>query len=889
VARTSCKEGRSLHNAATRSWPLVGRGEELVLCDRMLADSGLGVVIAGAAGVGKTRLATEVLEAASREGCHVVRVAATEAARSIPFGAVAHLLPDALPSGAAQIDLLRVARAAVAASAAGRRIVVGVDDAHLLDAASATLVHQLAARREAALVVTVRTGEASPDAVTALWKDEGCAYVELQPLAEGELGTLLELALGPTDGPTVHALWGATRGIPLFVRELVRHGLERGLLTERHGIWHWRGPLVPGRRLRDLVEVRIGDLTAAQRELLAAVALGEPLGRSFFDGRAEEASNALIRRGVVEPVHEGRRLSLRAAHPLYAEAARASVPALRASSLRREIADAVQATGARRREDVLRLVVWRLDAGDAGDADLLLRAAQQAAMSFDPALAERLARAAVDAGAGPTALNLLGSSLTAVFRFAEAEELLAKAELESRTDGELAAAAVARARNLMAGLGRPDEALDIVAAADVRVQDPAARLELIAARGFVEFRLGRVGEAARTFRRLLVLPDADVRTRVHGAGQVAFAMALAGRPKEGLDVLGRWRKQAELPDEGLWSRPGAARPLGSYLTGRSLCLAIGGQLAEAEAAASTYYELAVVAGDPSEAGLAVTITGLIMCLEGRVRSGLRRLREASVLLDESDPTGARPWPFAFAAQAAAQAGDTAGARGALASAEIVGWRAPLQESSILLARSWVAAAEGALTNARRFAADAGVLAERLGQLGPAMMAWHDLARLGGAQPAAERLVHLAERTDGDLLPVFADHSLALLQGDGGALDAVAARFRDLGAMLYAAEASAAAAAAHAGAGRAASSRAAAARSSAARERCEGAVTPALAHAGTAELTRREREIAALAATGLSSSEIAGRLFLSVRTVDNHLSHIYRKLGVTGRAELADVL
>jgi DNA-binding CsgD family transcriptional regulator len=73
--------------------------------------------------------------------------------------------------------------------------------------------------------------------------------------------------------------------------------------------------------------------------------------------------------------------------------------------------------------------------------------------------------------------------------------------------------------------------------------------------------------------------------------------------------------------------------------------------------------------------------------------------------------------------------------------------------------------------------------------------------------------------------------------------------------------------------------------------CEGATTPALASAAAATqpLSEREREVALLAAGGLSSKEIAERLFLSARTVNNHLQHVYDKLGVRKRAELAQVL
>lgn len=53
-----------------------------------------------------------------------------------------------------------------------------------------------------------------------------------------------------------------------------------------------------------------------------------------------------------------------------------------------------------------------------------------------------------------------------------------------------------------------------------------------------------------------------------------------------------------------------------------------------------------------------------------------------------------------------------------------------------------------------------------------------------------------------------------------------------------------------------------------------------------ELSESERRIAALAADGRSNKEIAAALYLSVRTVETHLSHIYRKLGVRSRTELA---
>jgi DNA-binding NarL/FixJ family response regulator len=53
-----------------------------------------------------------------------------------------------------------------------------------------------------------------------------------------------------------------------------------------------------------------------------------------------------------------------------------------------------------------------------------------------------------------------------------------------------------------------------------------------------------------------------------------------------------------------------------------------------------------------------------------------------------------------------------------------------------------------------------------------------------------------------------------------------------------------------------------------------------------QLTSREREIAALVAAGLSNAANPGRLTLSERTVENHVSHILRKLGCSSRAGVA---
>jgi DNA-binding NarL/FixJ family response regulator len=68
-----------------------------------------------------------------------------------------------------------------------------------------------------------------------------------------------------------------------------------------------------------------------------------------------------------------------------------------------------------------------------------------------------------------------------------------------------------------------------------------------------------------------------------------------------------------------------------------------------------------------------------------------------------------------------------------------------------------------------------------------------------------------------------------------------------------------------------------------------AETRRVANGGNGELSPREREIAELVAEGRSNKQVAAALFLSDRTVEYHLSAVYRKLGVQSRTELAATL
>jgi hypothetical protein len=123
-------------------WPLVGREVELAELRRLLgADRGpSGVAVFGDAGVGKTRLVAEAVEACRAEGVAVEWVRATEAARAIPLGSFAHLLGPGDDVHHRE-DLLHLALARLREWAGTGRVLLAVDDAHLLDEASVALVH----------------------------------------------------------------------------------------------------------------------------------------------------------------------------------------------------------------------------------------------------------------------------------------------------------------------------------------------------------------------------------------------------------------------------------------------------------------------------------------------------------------------------------------------------------------------------------------------------------------------------------------------------------------------------------------------------------------------------------------------------------------------------
>jgi ATP/maltotriose-dependent transcriptional regulator MalT len=284
--------------------------------------------------------------------------------------------------------------------------------------------------------------------------------------------------------------------------------------------------------------------------------------------------------------------------------------------------------------------------------------------------------------------------------------------------------------------------------------------------------------------------------------------------------------------------------------------------------------------------LAALHTAVADLLRGRPVSAASRL-EAVAPVEEgfAGPT------FALIATCLALTGHTTDSRDALRRAETRDAQGEMFNQSADEARAWVLIAEGQPAEARTRLASATAAAVAAGQFGLALSLAHLLARIGGATEAAALAAAIPPTVPGRLPAARRQHIEALALGDAAGLEAMAGVFSEMGANLLAAEAATQAARAF----RREKEPRRAARLL--RQRaglvatCEGAQTPGLQVAPDelAPLSDRELEVAALAAGGLSSAEIASRLVLSTRTVDNHLQHVYQKLGVASRTELGDAI
>jgi DNA-binding NarL/FixJ family response regulator len=857
----------------------VARDDELLAIEQASA----GVVLVGEAGIGKSRLLVEAVEWVPAR--RTVRVAATDSLSAVPFGAFASALARDVEPGA-PFDAMTRTIQALAGDGPLDDVVIAVDDAHMLDDASAGLL-LLVAQSGARVLATVRSREPCPEAVTRIWKDEFATRIEIHPLDEPRVGELLQSALGaPVDARTRRRLYDATRGNLLFLRELVRHGVATGEVTEHGGVWSWNpsAAIAPG--VLDLVEDRLQHVTAAVSDVVEVLAVGEPLGRAVVELICSPSACAEAERdGVITSVVSGAREELRLVHPLYGQVVRARMTAGVRTTITGRVADALVAVGPRRRDDRLRIAVLQLEAGGHADPHRLGAAAREAGSRGDIGLAERLARAAAAADESAESLVLLGDVLYWAGRHDEIVERLGADLPPDATPEQVARAALALSSSLFFGLGRFEDA-DACLERGIQRAGPDYAPVLLGQRSQIYLFAGRGRESIEVGQAVIDDPTSNVEARLR-----AYAGLLCSRAN-----CGQLRAvEAELPTAmGLVLQAGpdlAIYTTGGVMIAMFIVRMFSGGLDEVDALVKSLEADALQRPDDPFVGVWSFLLGRSAYAQGRLADALPRLRDAASVLRERDPGGVYPWTLGTLSAALGAADDRVGAQAVVDELELI--RSPVMhhiDIDLDLGVAWAACAQGERSRAREIAEKLGRSLVDDGRIALGALALHDSMRLG-TDPAevVDALEAAAEECDGPVVAAFAHHARALMERDYDALLVAADEFAAAGWMLHAAECAAGASEVAGANGLRARQRDAVLRSAELARSCGPALTPMLESVAGKQalgtLTRREQEIALLASRGMSKREIADTLFLSVRTVGNHINHVYSKLGITSREEL----
>jgi len=877
--------------ALVTAWPLLGRSDEIEAVAAAFQDPRAGgILITGGAGLGKTRLADECLRLAAEAGLPVARVAGHPETKRLPLAALAHLLPPEVtrPSGPeGELDralLFYRARAALEQGEEGRRWVVMVDDIDHLDDLSRALLVSLVHARTAFIVCTIRSTGHNDDEVRTLVNDSHLRRLEPTPLAADTVEALLHRVFGaPIAEDSLEQLVDAATGNPGVLRQLVESARDAGNLVERDGMWHLTQPLVHASpTLELLVEERLAGLRDDERDVIELLAVAGELGLDLLEKIAgASVLEALERRGLLMVTKSAQRIEVSLSHPLFAEVINLQLPAVRGRRIRRTLAEALTADGARRRGDRVRVVAWSLEGGGKVDVCLLAEAARLALVEGDEAMAERILAQAPEGDRTPEIVQLVAELRFRRGQTHEVEELLRSIDTDELDDAARAQVGRRRATNLFFGQGDYSRAVDLLVRTLDDLTEPIDREGVEAYAVLLQAMGGEVDDAIA--RSDFIAPMSSEAAQLDLLRGRSLALAVAGRGEEALPLIAEARKLHDALSADL-HRPGLSLVLFSEV------LALGelGRMDAARNAAATSRGRGVSA-----------MRDWMLLAEARLDLSVGRPgdeRQALIALVRSSRglgLGATErWALALLASGKLLEGDREGARVDLDRvAELEGGERGLFHADIDRAHAWLAAERAGLPTAREMLRVAADDAQRLGKSSMEAALLHDIARFGDADSVAGRLVQLAEVGQGSFLRARAAHASGIASGDPALLDRAAALFEQCGFSLLAAEARLDQADALARRGDQRSATAARNRSAAIRRLLPPTVvTPTLARSLSLEpLSEREHEVALLAAQGMSSRDIASRLFVSTRTIDNHLQHVYSKLGVNGRDQLVAAL
>jgi ATP/maltotriose-dependent transcriptional regulator MalT len=395
---------------------------------------------------------------------------------------------------------------------------------------------------------------------------------------------------------------------------------------------------------------------------------------------------------------------------------------------------------------------------------------------------------------------------------------------------------------------------------------------------------GRLHEALEVLQPLLERPDGpELAIACYTAGA---CLARAGRFAEAVAVTETIGERSTLQ---AGPSPSMRPSLESIV--RCTCLIGAGRLMEAADMASGDHKEGVAVGSMTVQAIFSLFLARAHLAMGDVAAAGRDARDAWNLFREKRWRTLARTALTYVAMSEALGGSAVEARAALAEIDGLGLPADdLTGIEVRRARAWTEVAAGNLAAAHTHLREAAALARYRGDAVWESDVLHDLGRLGWPDEAVARLHELEGEIEGDMIRIRAEHLDALLAEDAEALGRSSGDFEAMGAWLLGAEAAATAAVLLRRGGDPRRAAAAEVRAAALARNCHGAITPALRAVETqALLSAREIEVAALAAAGLANKEIAAKLTVSVRTVENHLQRVYEKLGVARRADLAQAL
>jgi DNA-binding CsgD family transcriptional regulator len=904
---------------------LLERESELAVLGGVMdaARSGRGGValIEGPAGIGKSRLLDAASAEAKAAGMEVLRATGRELEIEASFGVAAELFeprpspldPDAL-SSADSPTLLRALYWFAVDLAGDTGLAVLIDDVQWCDRPSLAFLAHLAARSTEApiaVLLAVRSGApvVAADALAALRGTAGRA-IRPRPLGPDSIAALLRAELPEADDEFVAACGDVTAGNPFMLIELGRMLRIEAVPPTADSVAAVRA-LVPETVMHTLL-TQLGRLGADAEAIAGAAAVlgdGAPLRQvgalaSVDAASAERAADALASAGIL-----ARGEPIRFAHPLIATAVRADLADFARARAHREAAGLLAADGAPPHEVAAHLLASRPDA-DPWVLTILREAAERAVAQGDPAAASHLLARAL---AEPPPPGRRGEVLLAL---AEAEALAGDTAAAMHVEEALATlpAGPARGRALRS-LGRihfaagehvvAAEALEeALVALDAESADGQAILgEYLSVNRFhapliaaAERRLGPIVEGTRAGD-----PPADPVLLVHAV----LSLALAGEAPPRVRELAE-RAAAQLDpdlDVASYSLPGG-------MLVQALCAVDATDLADRIAAES------LDAARRRGSFIATTAASYHRAIprfhRGALTDAMADLGQAQATREEGWDAGVA-WPLSLQAQLQLERGAVVAARESVAGA--VAAEGSMERAMLDFADAAVALAEREPAAALRAAEAAGsLLGGEFGVDSPGLLPWRRPAALaaralgeaGRARELAEeqlalaraaaapRPLALALRTAaaigaGDAVDLLEEARAVLDDGEArlerahvlaelGAAMRRARRRRDcqepLREALQLADAMGARALAE---------------TALAELRATGARPRRAAFTGIESLTPAELRVARLAAEGLTNREIAEELFVTAKTVQTHLSSVYRKLDTGSRQDLPRIL